>query len=171
MDQKSPITFSPSSSIDRVTVIENQDNFNKICEQFQKELRGTHDVLKASNTKNRMQAIKACKSPRNNVKEQVNAESKENKQSISKKKKIQINLKSEVIGQSNSKITNIRTENKDSPFSKDTSKHIYDSNTLPNKTEKDSTYQMQVGLDSSYTGSSKTELSNKMNEYVSRTGK
>ncbi|KAJ8714579.1 hypothetical protein PYW07_002804 [Mythimna separata] len=112
VDDKSPLTFSPSSSTDRITVIDNKDKFSRICEKFEKRLLGTHGFLKdTNNTKKRIQNNKTCKIPKSSVKV-GNVGSKDNKQLPLKKKK-KSNAKSLVVEQSNSISTNINTTNKD----------------------------------------------------------
>ncbi|KAJ8718508.1 hypothetical protein PYW08_002745 [Mythimna loreyi] len=159
LDEKSPHSYSPSSSIDRITVIDNKDKFSQLCEEFEKRLLVTHDLIQDSNnTKSRNHRNKTSKNPKSNVKVTCNVGSKDNKQLPLKKKK-KVNPKSLAVEQSNSKITNISTDHKDSLISADTLELT------------DNLKPAKLALDYDNLGSAKAELPNKMNEQVSRNDK
>ena len=100
VDKKTP-DGSPSSSTDRITVINNQDDFSKTCKEFEKRLLLTHDLL----TKNIIQRnINQCKVPRNNVKALVKPGPKDNKQLTPMRKK-KINHLSPRVDQHSKSVT------------------------------------------------------------------
>lgn len=88
MDDKTPRSFSQSSSIDRITVIDKQNEFSKICEEFEKRLLKTHNYLKdTNNNKNRTQKNKfQSRNTKNSMKALGNV-AKETKGPMKKKRK------------------------------------------------------------------------------------
>lgn len=172
LDKKSSTNFSQSSSIDRITVIDNQDEFSIICKEFEKQLHGTSDFLKdTNNSKNLIQKNKIlCKFPKNNLRAIGNSVVKDNKEMMPLKLKKKINLKTPVVVRSNSEMTNFSSGNKDSLIGTDNLQP--NSDILVHKTENYTILPAKVCfINSDHSGSSKAELPHKIKEQVSRYGK
>ncbi|XP_028175459.1 uncharacterized protein LOC114363824 [Ostrinia furnacalis] len=67
VDSKSPRSFSQSSSFDRITVIDKQDEFSEICKEFEKSVIKTKNV-KVKNRLPNTNKNQNRKNPKNNVK-------------------------------------------------------------------------------------------------------
>ncbi|XP_022824928.1 uncharacterized protein LOC111355344 isoform X2 [Spodoptera litura] len=170
VDDKSPRTFSPSSSADRITVIDKQNEFSKICKEFEKRLLKTQDFLKDSsntvNTKIKSPKLKnRFKSPKKNMKAITNVGTKEHKPTSKKKKK---KAKRPVDQQSKNAPTS-SSGNRDSLLDAETLKLNYNSDVSLHKAEtNDSTCHTKGSfVYSDYSGSSKAELQQKQHEQKS----
>ncbi|CAH1637314.1 unnamed protein product [Spodoptera littoralis] len=174
VDDKSPRTFSPSSSADRITVIEKQNEFSKICKEFEKRLLKTHDFLKDSsntvNTKIKSPKLKnQFKSSKKNMKAITNVGTKEHKPTLKKKKK---KAKRPIDQQSKFAPTS-SSGNRDSLLDAETLKLNYNSDVSLHKAKtNDSTCHTKGSfVYSDYSGSSKAELPQKQDEQKSIGGK
>uniref|UniRef100_A0A2A4K538 Uncharacterized protein n=1 Tax=Heliothis virescens TaxID=7102 RepID=A0A2A4K538_HELVI len=90
VDDNTNNSFSPSSSLGRITVIDKKDKFSKICEEFEKRLLKTHEFLKDSNNNNKPHTQKhknLRKLSKVNLKALGSGGTKENKIVPMKKKK------------------------------------------------------------------------------------
>ncbi|XP_047029473.1 uncharacterized protein LOC124637162 [Helicoverpa zea] len=171
VDDKTNNSFSQSSSIDRITVIDKKNEFSKICEEFEKRLLKTHEFLKDSNNnKTRTQKHKnQRKLSKGNLKAIGSGGSKENKQLIPLKKKKKSNFKSSFDQQYKCEPTN-NSVNKDSLIDGENTQVTDDSDILSHKTDVDSMLPTNGScISSEYSGSSRCELSDKNNDKVIRT--
>lgn len=165
VDDKTPRSFSPSSSIDRITVIDKQNEFSKICEEFEKRLLKTHSFLKDSNnTKNRIRKNKIqCRNAKNNVRALGNVAPKENKQLVPLKKKKNMNFKPSADQKNKSDPTNSSSGNRDSLIDTENLQTTDNSDILSHKTLDESVFPTSNSfIYSDHSGSSKAELQDKI---------
>ncbi|KAF9422492.1 hypothetical protein HW555_001890 [Spodoptera exigua] len=160
VDDKSHRTFSPSSSADRITVIDKQSEFSKICKEFEKRL--THDFVKDNSNTGNPKIKRRLRSPRKNMKALTNIGAKEHKPTLKKKKK---KAKRPVDEQSKSAPTN-SSGNRDSLLDAETLKIYCNSDVSSNNAKfNDSTCRIDGSfVYSDYSGSSKAELSQKQDK-------
>lgn len=131
VDNRSPRSFSQSSSFDRITVIDKQDDFNKICKEFEKRMLKTKNLGRGACVKpqNKNQNIKAIANNRNTIK--TNTKSITQKANNSKVLALEYNAKKQCNNScGDTKQNKIQRNRESPPFDKTKTDFEY---SLPNK--------------------------------------